>query len=355
MSEKPLNIFVVGTKFGATWMEAAQRNPHWNIVGCAAKTEKSIKSAGKKFNIPKERLFTDFEKALEELSDIDAVAITTPNYLHYKQSKAVLEKKFDLILEKPIVETWEEAISLIKLLRNSGKKACVGQTLRGELMLRLMAHHLNKGIIGKIHQLNFQSHWFWNPFDNWRFNLRNMFLDDIGIHQIDTIRMLLNNRKCLSVYAQTYNSELYPIKNINTTCSGLWIMEDNIRVNYFGSMGLKGQELGWYGEIKVFGEKGSVYRDPYSEPIAYLERKIAGYKKKGLDSENINKILPYSEYIKIPYILEDFYHAIIEDRPPITDLNDNIHSFAILLGMKKSSDENRVITIQKEYPIPKSL
>ncbi|MHA1820929.1 MAG: Gfo/Idh/MocA family protein [Promethearchaeota archaeon] len=351
LSEKKLNLFVVGTKFGSTYMEAARNNPHWELIGCAARTEKSVANAGKKFKIPENHLFTDLEKALDELSDIDAVVIATPNRFHYDQSQMVLKHNLNLILEKPIVETWEEAVSLVKSLDKSGKKGCVGQTMRGEPKLRYLAKMLNEGIIGDISQLNFQSHWFWKPNDNWRFSLKNMFLDDIGIHQIDTIRMLLNNRKAIRVFADAYNSGFYPLKEMNTSCSALILMEDDIRVNFFGSMGLKGQEMGWYGEIKIFGSKGSIYKNPYEDPLIFPEKKLLKGKKKLSLPKDLKKVLSYSEYIKIPYILEDFYHAIVEDRPPITDLHDNLNSFAILLGIKKSAEQNRVVNIQEEFKL----
>jgi predicted dehydrogenase len=209
---------------------------------------------------------------------------------------------------------------------------------------------LRERLIGDLEQLNFRSHWNWlgDPEKQWRFQLENMFLDDIGIHQIDTIRMLLNNRKAKEVYAINYTPKSYPLQSIKTTASGLILMDDEIQVNYFGSMGTKGENVGWFGDISLFGSEGSMHRGAYGEPYYYLEKQK---KKIGMDCDDIDKIIPFFEFEKIAYILEDFYHAIIDNRPPVTDLHDNINSHAILLAMKKSATERRIIDVQTEFPI----
>jgi tRNA G46 methylase TrmB len=46
-----LRLLTIGTKFGATWLEAAKHNPHWEIAGAVARSEISLKEVMKKFNI----------------------------------------------------------------------------------------------------------------------------------------------------------------------------------------------------------------------------------------------------------------------------------------------------------------
>jgi hypothetical protein len=43
--------------------------------------------------------------------------------------------------------------------------------------------------------------------------------------------------------------------------------------------------------------------------------------------------------------------CITENRAPVTDLHDNINSHSILLAMKKSAAEKRIIYVQDEYPV----
>ncbi|MHA1684451.1 MAG: Gfo/Idh/MocA family protein [Promethearchaeota archaeon] len=349
-----MRLLVVGTRFGSTWMEAATSSENWDVAGLVARTESSRKEAGKKFNVDVPNQFSTLEAALDNCRGVDAVVIATPNALHYDMAKLVLDRGFHLILEKPIVETWEQAIDLVSRLdENAGSKACVGQTLRGDVMIRFMEHFLREGIIGRIEQLTFESHWNWvddpSVERNWRFRLPDMFIDDIGIHQIDEIRMILGNSKCDELVAMTMTPPSYPIPGLNATASGIWTMDDGVHVNYFGSMGARGKSEGWYGRVNVFGEKGSIFRGSSGQPYLYLEgeREPIGLDDKYGD--DIDELLPLIEFEKIPYILEDFYHAIKDDRAPVTDLHDNINSHAILMAMKQSAREKRVVNVKDEY------
>src|SRR6056297_395144 len=127
MKKTPKKLLVVGTSFGKTYLDAAKSSENWEIGGIVARTAKSIRKAGKNYKIDKDRRFQDLEEALDTLTDVDAVAITVPNALHHEFAAKVLKRGKHLILEKPIVETWEQAKDLLKLLNASkGTKAMVG-------------------------------------------------------------------------------------------------------------------------------------------------------------------------------------------------------------------------------------
>lgn len=352
-----MNLLVVGTKFGSTYLEAATSNDHWDIAGIVARTPASRRRVGRKFNVDTQYQFPSLDAAIENCRDVDAVVIATPNHLHYPMAKKVLDAGHHLILEKPIVETWHQAVDLVNSLdAQEGRKACVGQTLRGEIMIRMMAHYLNEGIIGKPEQVIFSCHWWWvddpSKERNWRFRLPNMLLDDIGIHQLDEIRMLLGNRTCKRLFGMTCTPPSYPIETLNATASGLLQMEGGVHVNYFSSMAAKGRSEGWYGRIEIFGEKGSMLRESSGQPYVYLDGKK---EPIGLDDEygeKIDEVLPLVDFDKIAYILEDFYQAIKKNRAPVTDLHDNLNSHAMLLGMKESARTGKPIDVQECFPMP---
>ncbi len=351
-------LLVVGTRFGSVWLDAAKRSKNWEIVGIVAKTRVSLDVAGKKFGVQEKDLYQDLEAALKGCKDIDAVVVAVPNELHYPLACKVLDAGLNLILEKPITETWNQAIDLVNRLdAHKGRKAIVSQTLRGEMSLRMMAYHLQQGIVGRIEQIVFESHYNWvadpGNYRNWRFHLPDMFLDDIGIHQIDEIRMLSGNKKCKSLVGSTWSPSSYPVKQITgTSASSTWILDDDVRVSYFGSMSCKGHDMGWYGRVHVFGEKGCLFRDSAGQPYLYEEGTAKGIGLDDKYGENVDEYLPLIDFEKTAYLLEDLHHAIKENRPPVTDLHDNISSHAILLGMKQSARERRWVDVQHEFPLP---
>jgi predicted dehydrogenase len=181
-----------------------------------------------------------------------------------------------------------------------------------------------------------------------------MYLDDIGIHQIDEIRMLSGKKTCKSLVASTWTPPSYPIQQITgSSASSTWVLDDKMHVSYFGSMSCKGHDVGWYGRVDVFGEKGSLFRDSTGQPYWYQDGKKEAVGLDDKYGENVDEYLPLVEFEKVAYLLEDFYHAIKENRPPVTDLHDNVNSHAILLAMKQSAREQRWIDVQKTFPLPR--
>jgi predicted dehydrogenase len=56
---------------------------------------------------------------------LDAVWIVTPHVLHFEQAKACLEAGIDVLLEKPMVMTTEEALALIEARNRTGRELVV--------------------------------------------------------------------------------------------------------------------------------------------------------------------------------------------------------------------------------------
>lgn len=66
---------------------------------------------------------------------IDVVAICTPNHTHFPIAKAFLEAGYDVICEKPLTTTLEDAIELERLVRATGRFMGVTYTYCGYPMV----------------------------------------------------------------------------------------------------------------------------------------------------------------------------------------------------------------------------
>jgi len=105
MSQK-INAAIVGTGFiGPAHLEALRRIPNIEVIGLVEVTQELADEKAALLGIPK--AYT-FEEMLKD-SDIDVVHICTPNFLHYPQTKAVLEAGKHVICEKPLAVKIDEA------------------------------------------------------------------------------------------------------------------------------------------------------------------------------------------------------------------------------------------------------
>lgn len=81
---------------------------------------------------------------------VDAVAICTPNHTHFPIAKAFLEAGFDVICEKPLTTTLEDAIELEKIVRSTQRFMGVTYTYSGYPMVHEAREMVAAGLLGNI-------------------------------------------------------------------------------------------------------------------------------------------------------------------------------------------------------------
>jgi len=100
------------------------------------------------------RAYDDFKTMIageKDRSDrIDAVAICTPNHTHFPIAKAFLEAGFDIICEKPLTTTLEDAKALEKLVEQTGRFMGVTYTYSGYPMVHQARAMVEAGELGAI-------------------------------------------------------------------------------------------------------------------------------------------------------------------------------------------------------------
>lgn len=126
---------------------------------------------------------------------VDAVAICTPNFTHYPIARALIEAGFDVICEKPLTATLEDAVALEKLARESGRFVGVTYTYSGYPMVHEARVRVAAGEIGAVRsvQVEYPLEWMSKPIERqgnaqaaWRTdpkkNGRGGSIGDIGTH-----------------------------------------------------------------------------------------------------------------------------------------------------------------------------
>ena len=131
--------------------------------------EENIKFA-KKIGLNTERVYENFDKfiteeaAKPEFERIEAVSVLTPNFLHFPMAKKLLENDFNVICEKPLTTSFEEAKELESLQKKNNAIFAVTYTYTGYPMVREMKNMIANGIIGEIHKVDLQYYQGWiNP------------------------------------------------------------------------------------------------------------------------------------------------------------------------------------------------
>ena len=135
----------------------------------------------------------DLQKLLTEYDgQLDAAFVITPHKYHHNQAVACLQAGLDVLLEKPMVMTAEEAHSLIRTRDETGRTLVVA--FQGSLSpeVRMADKMIRAGMIGTVRTINAQvwQHWSEISTDTWRVVPEisgGGFLFDTGAHMLNTV------------------------------------------------------------------------------------------------------------------------------------------------------------------------
>ena len=150
ISEKKLNIAIIGLGFGAEFIPIYQAHPDAEIVAICQRNEQKLKNIGDTFNIQKR--FTDYDQLLAD-PDIDAVHINTPIPDHASQSLKALRAGKHVACTVPMATTIEECEEIVRVTAETGKKYMMMETVVYSREYLFIKDLYDRGELGKIQYL----------------------------------------------------------------------------------------------------------------------------------------------------------------------------------------------------------
>ncbi|HSJ83088.1 MAG TPA: Gfo/Idh/MocA family oxidoreductase [Acidimicrobiia bacterium] len=144
-----------GSFIGAMHRAAARLDDRYQLVAGALSSRPDLaRSAGTEIGLEADRAYGDGLELLEaEASRADGaevIAIMTPNDSHHLYAGRALELGFDVICDKPLTNTLEEALDLVAKVRETGLVFCLTHNYTGYPMVRQARAMVEDGEIGEI-------------------------------------------------------------------------------------------------------------------------------------------------------------------------------------------------------------
>ncbi|MEA2024909.1 MAG: Gfo/Idh/MocA family oxidoreductase, partial [Actinomycetota bacterium] len=130
-----------GSFIGAMHRTAARIDDRYEIVAGAlsSDSERSI-AAGRALGLPPERCYGDGVELLEREAahsdGADVVAIMTPNDSHHAYAMGALGRGFDVIIDKPLTNTLDEALEVLACVNETGLVLALTHNYTGYPMVR---------------------------------------------------------------------------------------------------------------------------------------------------------------------------------------------------------------------------
>jgi predicted dehydrogenase len=206
------------------------------------------------------------------LSDhpLDAAFIITPHLYHLDQTIACLERGLDVLLEKPMVMSTEEAKRLIEARDRTGR--CLVIAFPGSLSptIRAAAQMIEEGELGQILSISADiwQNWGDTSHGTWRQNLPisgGGFLFDTGAHMLNTVVDLAGEE-----FVEVAAWMEAPDRPVETMAVAIGRLASGALVTLHGC----GETIPtWASKIHIFGKKAIISTDAWGR---YLQIQRAG-------------------------------------------------------------------------------
>jgi len=137
-------------------------------------------------------------RSVDELlgrEDVDAVAITSPDFTHEEYAVKALAAGKHVFCEKPMAITTEGCDRMLRAWVQSGRQFMVGFNMRYMNLFRVMKDIVDSGVIGEVkvvwcrHFVGFGGDWYFHDWHGTRENTTGLLLQKAA-HDIDMIHWI---------------------------------------------------------------------------------------------------------------------------------------------------------------------
>jgi predicted dehydrogenase len=179
------------------------------VAGAFSSNPEKSKLSGEDLFLDPRRVYADYrvmaaeEARLPEGERIDFVSVVTPNRAHVPVSRTFLEAGFNVVCDKPLAFTLEEALDFREVVRKSGKVFVLTHNYTGYPMVKQARELVRSGELGEILKIvaEYPQGWLGKPIDaegqkqaSWRTNPEeagaSSCLGDIGTHAENLARYI---------------------------------------------------------------------------------------------------------------------------------------------------------------------
>lgn len=150
MSDKQVNVAMVGLGFGAEFIPIYQAHPNANIAAICQRTEEKLNKCGDTFGI--DTRYTRYKDVLKD-KNVDYVHINSPIPDHAKMSLQALEAGKHVMCTVPMATTVEECKEICKMVKRTGLKYMMAETVVYSREFLFIKDLYKKGELGEIQHL----------------------------------------------------------------------------------------------------------------------------------------------------------------------------------------------------------
>jgi predicted dehydrogenase len=333
---------------GSAWKfhsAGTRNNKKIKFIAAYDINEKAVKRTAKQYNM---EYYTDLDKFLE--TDIDAVLIMVPHYLHEEMVIASAEAGKHILCEKPMATTLEGCDHMIKATKKAHVKFMIAENHRFLPAHKYIKEYVEKGLIGnvflvrayegvnEIPGLMQEGFWKGHPI-----KAGGGCLMDMGAHKFATVNWILNDevesvyswitKQCTTLEEKAEDNAITFLKFRKGTIADVIVSFSVISPPT--------------NQIELYGTKGTILENhAWDKPVKIYSMHEEMHENKGKWYEPEIEHGSFPLYYDISARIEDGYFTdcILEDKDPEFTPEQSRTAIAVILIAYLSVKQGRPAT-----------
>ena len=225
---KRIGLAIVGAgRVGLFRGEVAARHPQVDFIGVADLKPERAKLVGDKCKA--EFVTSDFRELLNR-PEVTAAIISTDEHLHVEPILAAVERKLNLLIEKPLATELADSQRVLNEIQKAKVDAVVGYTQRFRRRWLAAKEKVRTGSLGDVTLVTSRA--FMNrlvALDNYKRTNDPATISPMvisGTHALDIVMWMMEAKRPVEIYARSVDKALGPLcKGIDAT-AGVITFED---------------------------------------------------------------------------------------------------------------------------------
>ncbi|WP_207736673.1 MULTISPECIES: Gfo/Idh/MocA family oxidoreductase [unclassified Clostridium] len=355
--ERRLKVGIIGTGWIAeSHIESYLRMPDVDIVAGADLIDGKAEAFFKDYGVENVRLYKNHHEMLEN-EQLDAVSVCTYNTTHAACTIDALEHGVNVLLEKPMCVTMEEAAAIIRAEKKSGKLLSIGFQPRLDENMKMIKKIVESGALGEVYYIQ-TGGGRRRGIPNSTFIEQKTAgigaLGDIGCYSLDMVLNAIGYPKPLTVtgYTSDFFGTSYEYSapenasrfNVDDFAAAFIRLEGGIILDFRIAWAM---HLDTPGDTIIMGKKGSL-RIPSTE---CWNGTVGGpmtlyYELAGSQVETIIPVIENEGPGLFDKKIRSFLDAIKTNGKPPVPSSQILYNQAIICGIKDSAEAGHEVEIQ---------
>ncbi len=332
-----IGIVGCGSIINDASLPAYQRH-NFNVAGCYDLNREAAEDTARRFKIPKV-----YDRLSDLLADPDVaiVEIAVHPWQQFEIAGQAIAVGKHLLCQKPLSDSYAQAVETVHLAREAGIKLAVNQQMRWDPAIRAVRDLIGKGWIGQPTEASIQVSLFSDLEGSWAAASSRFEVMLHSIHYLDSIRFLFGEPEWVTS-RHTRHPLLDGVRGETKTItvldydSGLQVLSAvdlcNPGIDSFATFRFSGTE----GVIRGTLGLGSY---PQGEPDSIAWRSTRLYADTRFEAELEGAWFPHAFIGPIASLMR----AIQEDGTPETDGADHLKTLDIVEAAYISAAGNRSV------------